>query len=210
MVRKTRSPEEIQKIKDNIIEEALTLIHEVGFNNMSMRKLAGRVGMSATNLYYYYANQDEIYLNIQIRGFTLLYEIFEKIYYFEQEPVSALQKMASAYLNFGFNNSDYYRIMLNSDTPRYTEYIGTEIEPIALVDKEISLNVIDITAKVIKDISKNNPSVTADEANFLAKQLWITLHGIVVLHNRDILQEVDDDPETLIYRICDDMINKFL
>ncbi len=50
MARKTRSQEVIEKIKDQVIEEAMQLILEAGFNNMSLRKLANRVGMSPTHI----------------------------------------------------------------------------------------------------------------------------------------------------------------
>ncbi|MEZ4549411.1 MAG: TetR family transcriptional regulator [Desulfobacterales bacterium] len=36
---------------------------------MSMRKLAGRLKMTAANIYNYYQNKDDLYLAIQTRGF---------------------------------------------------------------------------------------------------------------------------------------------
>lgn len=209
MSRKSREPEEIEKIKDDIIEAALELILDVGFNKMSMRKLAEKVGMTATNLYYYYSSKDEIYLHLQIKGFKLLLGIMQTIYDQEKNPYEALEKMIRAYLEFGFKNPDYYRIMLNSDTPRYTEYKGTEIEPIAYEDLELALSLAKIAAKVISDISKINPSVPIEDADFRTKQIWITLHGIVVLTNKKILPEAENNPEKLIDRMCEELIVPF-
>ena len=114
MARKTRSPEVIERIRNSIIEESMKLILEKGFDNMSLRKLADRVGMSATNLYYYYASKDEIYLNIQIKGFRLLQSGLENIRVSNDDPLGALEQMIRAYLNFGFTHPDYYQIMLTS------------------------------------------------------------------------------------------------
>lgn len=209
MSRKSRTPEAVEKVKDKIIEAALELILDVGFNKMSMRKLAGKVGMTATNLYYYYSGKDEIYLHLQIKGFNLLFGTLQKHYDDEDNPCECLKKMVHSYLDFGFKNPDYYRIMLNSDTPRYAEYVGTDIEKIAYIDKEIAVNMGKLAAQVISDIAKVNPSVLAEDADFKAKQIWITLHGIVVLHNRNILAEADDDPEELIERMCEDLVAPF-
>ena len=209
MSRKSRTSDEIDKIKDDIIEAALELILDVGFSKMSMRKLAEKVGMTATNLYYYYSNKDEIYLHLQIKGFKLLLGIMQAIYNQENNPYDALKKMIRAYLEFGFNNPDYYRIMLNSDTPRYTEYKGTEIEPVAYQDLELALGLGRIAAQVISDISKINPLVPIEDADFRAKQIWITLHGIVVLSNKKILPEADDNPKKLIDRMCEELLVPF-
>ncbi len=212
MARITRSPELIERIKDNIIEEAMKLILEMGFANMSLRKLAERVGMSATNLYYYYSNKDEIYLNIQIKGFKLLQTKLEKAYKSEKDPFKSLRKMIRAYLEFGFNNPDYYQIMLNSETPRYLEYKNKndKIEPVALKAKQMAINAIAVPLKAIAQISESNAAVPKNDIDFRAYQAWITLHGIVTLNNRKILLELDEIiPEKLIERMCDELMIPF-
>ncbi|MBU2514398.1 TetR/AcrR family transcriptional regulator [bacterium] len=205
MARKTRSPEVVEKVKQNIIEEAMKLIIEVGFFHMSMRKLADRVGMSATNLYYYYSNRDEIYLNIQIKGFKALQEVLEEVYISQNDPFETLKKMIRVYLEFGFNNPDYYQIMLNSDTPRYLEYRGDKAEPVALETKQAALNALAVPMKAIED----NAAVPAVDVEFRAYQLWITLHGIVTLYNRNILAELNQTPEKLIIRLCEELMLPF-
>ena len=212
MARKTRSPEVVERIKDNIINEAMKLILEMGFDNMSLRKLADRVGMSATNLYYYYSNKDEIYLNIQIKGFKLLQKKLEKVFLSEKEPLESLRKMIWAYLEFGFKNRDYYQIMLNSETPRYLEYKNTnsKIEPVAFEAKQMAINAISVPLKSLLQISNDNPDFPEEDTYFRAYQLWITLHGIITLSNRNILLELDEIiPEKLIERMCEELMLPF-
>lgn len=213
MARQTRSPEVIEKIKKDIIEEAMKLILEMGFNNMSMRKLADRVGMSATNLYYYYSGKDEIYLNIQIKGFQALQTILEKIDIPGKDPIETLRKMIQGYLEFGFKNPDYYQIMLNSDTPRYLEYKNKnkKMEPIAFKAKQMAINAIAVPLKVMEQISSINDAVPTTDIDFRAYQLWITLHGIVTLNNKNILLELDEIiPEKLIDRMTEELMLPFM
>ncbi len=210
MARKTRSPEVIEKIKDQIIEEAMQLILEAGFNNMSLRKLASRVGMSPTNIYYYYANKDEIYLSIQIKGFKLLEQRLEEICLSDRDPLESLGKMIRAYLEFGFSNPDYYQIMLNSDTPRYLEYKNknNKIEPVAFEAKQMAIKAITVPLKIIAQIC--GARIPKTDIEFRAYHLWITLHGIVTLNNRKILLELDEIiPEKLIDRMCEELMGPF-
>ncbi len=210
MARKTRSSAEIKRVKHNIIEEAMKLIIEVGFQYMSIRKLADRVGMSATNIYYYYSNKDEIYLNIQIKGFNALQEVLEEVYSSKKDPYKALKKMIRAYLEFGFGNPDYYQIMLNSDTPRYLEYRGDKVEPVAFKAKQAALDAIAIPLKAIAEISKDNSAIPESDIEFRAYQLWITLHGVVTLSNRSILAELNETSEKLIDRMSEELLSPFL
>ncbi|MBU0971747.1 MAG: TetR/AcrR family transcriptional regulator [Proteobacteria bacterium] len=209
MARKTRSPEVVEKIKDHIIAEAMKLIIDIGFNNMSMRKLARCLGMSPTNIYYYYANQDEIYLNIQIKGFQDLQTMLEKTSLSEKDPYLGLEKIIRAYLAFGFTHPDYYQVMLNSDTPRYLEYKDNKIEPIALRAKQMAIDAITVPLKVIEKICALNPAVPKQDIEFRAYQIWITLHGMVTLNNRNILQELEAIPEELINRMCEELMLPF-
>lgn len=212
MARKTRSPEVIERIKDNIIEEAMKLILEMGFADLSLRKLADRVGMSATNIYYYYSNKDEIYLNIQTKGFNLLQNKLKRIEESEKDPFESLRKMIRGYLEFGFTNPDYYQIMLNSETPRYLEYKNKndKIEPVAFEAKQAAINSLAVPMRAIGQIAENNDKLPQEDIEFRAYQLWITLHGIVTLNNRNILLELDEmAPEKLIDRMCEDLMLPF-
>ncbi len=209
MARQARPQEEIEKIKNHIIEAAMKLILEKGFDNMSLRNLASRVGMSATNLYYYYSGKDEIYLNIQIRGFGLLEKQLESVQGCGTNPYETLDRMLRAYLEFGFANPDYYQIMLNSNSPRYLEYkrINNAVEPVAFAAKQAAVKAIAVPLQQIRQILESKGK-TEDKTVFAkGYQMWMTLHGIVTLNNRNILQELDEVvPEELIDQICTDLV----
>jgi hypothetical protein len=46
-------PEEINSIRDKILDTAAELTIKEGFSKLGMRKIASRLGITATNLYYY-------------------------------------------------------------------------------------------------------------------------------------------------------------
>jgi len=207
MPKVTRSPEEVNEVKDRILEAAIKLIAEVGFNNMSMRKLASKVGMTATNIYNYFSGKDELYLDIQTKGFDIMYSRFADSCNDIEDPGEKLKKIATEYLSFGFESPNWYNIIFSMDTPKYADYQNMEIEPVAYQEKQAGLKLIDFTYTIVRELRQARGLVTEND-RFRTIQLWTQLHGIVSLYNSRVLQEVEEDTETIIDMLVNDfMIN---
>jgi len=146
MPKVARSQEDREIIREKILDEALGLISESGFSSFSMRKLASRLGMTATTIYNYYSSKDELYLMILTKGFDMLYRRFDEIYRTGGDPSRKLREMVETYIDFGITNANYYNIMFTSDAPKYSDYIGTGIEPVAHFEKQTALKLVDIAS----------------------------------------------------------------
>ena len=156
MPKTTRAAEEVIGIKDRILEIALQHLIEDGFEHFSMRKLAARLGMTAANIYNYFTNKDELYLLIQTRGFEMLYDFLYEAYKRSATPEKKLVNMIRAYLKFGMDNPEYYEIMFSRNTPKYADYKGTDMEKVALLEKQTALKSADITIQALTDLFTNN------------------------------------------------------
>jgi len=202
MPKAPRTAEDVIAVKMQIIEAAKEIICKDGFNQLSMRKLAAALGMTATNIYNYYSNKDEIYLGIQTAGFAMLLERFQKVErQFDSSP-KVLEEFVSAYLDFGMNNPDYYEVMLGGNTPKYADYVGTDLEKVAFDEKQTALAV----SKMMTQIVMNLTGMSKDDASYRTIQAWVTLHGVVSLHNNRVLQEMDTDLNKTIERICKELL----
>ncbi len=201
-----RSQEDRELIREKILDEALALISEHGFTSFSMRKLASRLGMTATTIYNYYSNKDELYLMILTKGFDMLYQRFAGIYESACDPARKLQDMVRAYIDFGINKAHYYNIMFTSDAPKYRDYVGTEIEPVAFFEKQTALKLIDITSRALQDVISMTKCMPPDQTRYFVIKLWSTLHGIIALYNSRVLPEVDDNPEQIIEQVARDLL----
>ena len=51
MPKKARTPEEIEEVKQRILEKALELIGEDGYRSFSMRKLASKLNMTTVTAF---------------------------------------------------------------------------------------------------------------------------------------------------------------
>jgi AcrR family transcriptional regulator len=210
MPRAVQTPEEINVIRDRILDIAAQLIIEEGFNKLSMRKIASRLGITATNIYYYFTNKDEININIRTRGFHMLYEKQRTECSRYQSPVDKFRVLVWVFVNFGTNNPDYYDIMYNLRTPKYTNYIGTEFEKNASFWKSTSIKTLEITIDILTDL--NNEKIENLEGylenKYKAIKLWSDLHGIISIYNSRVLFETAENDKEILDRRVNDIINE--
>ncbi|MBV1921307.1 MAG: TetR/AcrR family transcriptional regulator [Pseudomonadales bacterium] len=202
MPKAPRNAEDVDAVRMQIIDAAKGIICKDGFNQLSMRKLASVLNMTAANIYNYYANKDEIYLGVQTAGFSLLQEQFYAVTQQCDSSLITLETFIRVYIEFGINNPDYYDVMLGGNTPKYVDYVGTNLEGVAFNEKKTALAIASMTTDVIVGIS----GIDRDEALYRTLQAWTTLHGIVSLHNNRLLQEMDIDVNAIIERICQDLL----
>jgi len=210
MPKAPMTKEEIESMRGRILDTALGIIIEEGFNNLSIRKIASRLGVTATTIYNYYTNKDEINLMIRIRGFEKLYELLTQ----RQAPFDNLEEktkaMIRAYVEFGLTHPSYYDIMFNLHTPKYLDYVGTEIEPLAKKEKDNALKCLHL---FLEPLSAYLASESEEKDRFVLYQIvkfWSDLHGLVTLNNSRLFHEVLDDVSEFILRRTDDLIENVL
>ena len=210
MPKSPRTREEINNVKENILDTALHLIADEGFQNLSMRRIASRLGVTATTIYNYYSNKDELYFMIRTHGFELLYQNLVEAYNDHRTPRERLKACIQSYIKFGVEYPDYYDVMfVNKNVPKYRESIGTELEDVASIDKEMGLKTLFFIARLFKELYPGDHSFTDEDARYSTIQLWCELNGIVSLSNSRLLHEVDDNVDTLIDRLVYDAYNRF-
>ena len=202
--------EEIDNTRARILDTALDIIITEGFNNLSVRKIASRLGVTATTIYNYYTNKNEINLMIRIRGFEKLYGLLIKHSDPFHDIKSKIQALVRAYIEFGLNHPSYYDIMFNLHTPKYLDYVGTKIEPLAYTEKQNALKCLSLFTETI---GAYLPVKGKRKDHFILYQVvkfWSDLHGLVTLTNSRLFHEVLDDVDAFIRQRTSDMIENII
>jgi AcrR family transcriptional regulator len=206
MPRISRTSQQVEAFRQEILDVALHLIIEHGFSELSMRKIASRLGVTATTIYNYYASRDELYFFIRIRGFELLFESIAKTYKAKDDPYEKLRAVVGEYVRFGIRNPDYYEIMfISRDVPKFLDCIGTPLEKVAGREKEKSIQTFLFIAQGIAEYMK----ISDAKARYLTIRLWTELNGIVSLLNSRLLREVEERTEPLIKHLVDDICGRY-
>lgn len=209
MPRAKRSQKEVESIKDQILREALELMNKLGFEGFSMRKLGERLSVSAKTIYNYYNNKDELYLVILTNGFAQLYDRFQSVYKKHAAPIERLEALGREYLLFGLEQTHLYNLMFTWHVPKFNDYIGTPLEPVAQVELNTALSVSEIFIKAIKKTSEKSAPFTDEEARFHMIWMWAQMHGFIAGYNNTLLDYMHEKPITLKDRILKQTFDHF-
>ena len=208
MPKAPMTPEEVEHIRGRILDSALAIIIEDGFDHLSIRKIAARLGITATTIYNYYTNKDELNLMIRIRGFQKLHDLLVQHANAFEKVEDRLAAMVKAYITFGLANPSYYDLMFNLQTPKYLDYVGTDIEPTALREKQ---NALRCYALFVEVIDAYLPGTGQGRDRFIRYQVvrfWSDLHGLVTLCNSRLFHEVLDTIEDFIEQRTTELIQE--
>jgi AcrR family transcriptional regulator len=207
MPRIARTIEEVDIVKQQILDAAVKIITNNGFSKLSMRRIAAQLGVSATTIYNYYTSKDELYFYIRIKGFERLFEYFEKAYAI---PVSTREKFIGiihGYVDFGLTYPDYYEIMfLNRNVPKFLDCVGTPLENVASQEKAVALKPFLFTIEKFKE----HLGLEDAPAHELTMQLWVELNGLVSLCISRLIREVYEKQQQFIESYLDTIACRYL
>lgn len=181
--------DELLKTRNRILEAAVEIIAEDGFKNLSMRKIGGRMGVSATTIYYYYANKDELNIAIRRRAGELLYGELEEAYESGGDLLERAWLMVEAYLRFGLREPDYYAILFDSSAPKHSDYLGTGLEEAAKEELKSSMRSMELVKRSMGEFAAAGYELPADLGT-VGMAFFSIMHGLVSLHNNHLLKEI--------------------
>ncbi len=211
MPKAPMSQEEVEKFRDRILDIALDIILKQGFDSLSIRKIASRLGVTATTIYNYYTSKDELNLMIRVRGFQTLYAMLEKEFDRSSDKIEAqFEAMIRAYVEFGRTYPGYYDLMFNLHTPKYLDYVGTKMEATARFEKQTALQCFDLFVKPIGEYLGAGNGQNADLIRHTVIQYWSDLHGLITLYNSRLFHEVIGNVDDFVRKRVQGIINELV
>ncbi len=180
--RKERDKREMRKL---ILDTAMKLFLEEGFQNVSIRRIADNIEYSPATIYLYFKDKDEILFALHNEGFEELYKRQQTTLSIK-DPKKRLAKHGEIYIRFALENPEFYNLMFIMRSPMKKITMG-EHDNVGVRSYEMLRN--DISACMEAGIFKK---ADPDIATFA---LWSFAHGIValILRNRCTMM----DPESL-------------
>ena len=101
--------------RDEIIQVAGDLLERQGPEGLTMRAIAGELGIKAPSLYKHVADKRELEIALIADGFLQQAEAFEKAVAEGGDPVAAI---AGAYRTWAMDHPHLYRLMTDQPLPR--------------------------------------------------------------------------------------------
>ena len=108
---RARREREKQHLRETILEAAGALFLESGYELFSLRKVAEAIGYSATTLYLYFKDKDELLFALAVEGAEAFCAAFEAAEASSQDPRQQIEAIGRAYVAFGLQHPAHYRLM---------------------------------------------------------------------------------------------------
>ncbi|MDO3642167.1 MAG: TetR/AcrR family transcriptional regulator [Mucilaginibacter sp.] len=122
------SKDRIQRLKEetrcNILEAALQIVKEEGWQALSMRKIADVIEYTAPIIYEYFDNKDAILLELTRQGYLKLSRELVEARDRHRLPAKQLEDMWLTYWNFAFANKELYQGMFGVATSCSCELVN--------------------------------------------------------------------------------------
>ncbi len=107
---KERKAAEKQQMRDLILDTAMKLFVEEGYDKVTLRRIGEKIEYSPAAIYFYFRDRNEILFALMSIGFEKLDEKQRELQSIK-DPMKRLRKRAEIYLSFALKNPEYYDIM---------------------------------------------------------------------------------------------------
>ena len=151
--------------------------------------------MTAANLYNYYSNKDELLIAIQKKAYAMLYEKLSYAVKMSATPVEKYKNLTYAFVSFGTQNINIYDLIFNRPIRQYSDKVDTQQESISRNELRSSRQVLLLSIQVIREYRESRPDLESVDPRLLHTQCFSALHGIILLHNSRVLDQISDDPD---------------
>ncbi len=106
-----RREQEKENLRRAIMDAAGELLLAQGYDGFSLRQVAERIGYSATTIYLYFKDKDELVFSLIDEAWDRFGRELEQAAASIADPIAQLRVIGRAYFNFGLNNPVYYQLM---------------------------------------------------------------------------------------------------
>ncbi|CAH0990872.1 HTH-type transcriptional regulator BetI [Sinobacterium norvegicum] len=162
-------------LRRSLLDEAVVMIDETGFDAISMRKLADKVGVSRTALYHHFDGKPALLSALAEDGFVrFTAELQDNARLARREKgdssVSALHNYVACYVDFAVENAAYYDLMFGREiwkTAQATESL-----------KEVAYASFKTFVDTVVDWQQDGLLVDDVDALRYAQVAWASLHGL--------------------------------
>lgn len=164
-------------LKEQIIEAARNVLLSEGYRNFSLRKIARKIGMSATSIYLHFENKDDLVHTLMEQSIERLNNQLQQAASEADSPIAKLEALAYEYVRFALKYQREYQIIYLISSDEMTRYPKEKFRK-ARKGYEIVSNVLQegVNAELIAE----------EKPRMAAYTFWAQLHGVmsVVLSKR--------------------------
>lgn len=166
----TRREKQKAELRAELVEAAHKLVQEEGYEGLTIRKLAKRVGYAPMSVYSYFTDKQDILFALAEDAFETLARRIED--HTDDDPIEALKAVIVEYAAFGLENPNEYRTVFMIEKVRPPE--GKTFAEMEAGNPAMKVLINRVEACVAAGRLKGDPRA-------IATMLWAVGHGAISL-----------------------------
>jgi AcrR family transcriptional regulator len=176
MGHEDRRKRDQQALRTRILDAARELFADLGYEAVTMRKIAAKIEYSPTTIYLHFRDKASLVRELCSVDFLALAACFRAIGKVP-DPVARIKAIGRAYVAFGLGHPNHYRLMFMTPHP-----------PIREEERRITKGSLDEDAWAILVAAVSEAQHAgvirpdAGDATSVAQQFFSAIHGVVSLH----------------------------
>lgn len=174
-------------LRRSLIDETLRTIQDEGVEQVTLRTVAERLGVSRTALYRHFSGKPALLAAVGTEGFRMLREKLTQAWEGHGRGRPGFEAMGTAYVRFAAAHPAYYRVMFG----RFVDSCESDAAFLEAASSTFGVLVEAIVAQQAAGI------VRGDDAALTARFIWSVVHGIAMLAIDGQLRDVDPEGDAL-------------
>jgi AcrR family transcriptional regulator len=176
-----RRVREREEIRGKILDAARDLFVAEGYEAVTMRRIADRIEYSPTAIYFHFRDKESLLKELCEHDFLSLAQQFIAMQEIS-DPIEKLKATGKAYLQFGIDYPNHYRLMFMTPHPPITEH---ELEKDNPEEDAYAF----LKAIVAQAIAAKRFRPEYKDVDLVAQIVWSGVHGVISLQ---IAKQNDD------------------
>jgi AcrR family transcriptional regulator len=171
-----RRERERHEARTKILDAARELFAREGYDAVTMRRIADAIEYSPTAIYLHFKDKETLIRELCEEDFASLAKAFQKIAK-EPDPLERLRKIGMAYVDFGIEKPNHYRLMFMSAHV----HDPAELKELEKGNPEEDAYAF-LVATVAEAIAKGRLRSELKDPHVVAQAAWAGVHGVISLH----------------------------
>lgn len=186
MPKKSPSTSAPLELREACVIAAQEVIAEKGVENLSLRDVARKLGVSHQAPYKHYPSRDHLLAEVMRRCFQRFAEHLDARGQFDK-PQEDLAALGRQYLSYAQHHPLEYRLMFDTQWPESAEH------PDLIRD---AVHTYDILRKVLRRLHGDSAALD-DRLDLDALYIWSTVHGMAGVMNGNCIDKLNLKPKVL-------------
>ena len=165
-----RSDHSRDEIREMAIAAAAEHVEIDGFQSLTARKVASKIGYTVGTLYHVFRNFDDLVIHLNAQTIDEMAALIQQQTRRKRNPEVRIRAMAEFYVQFATDHPDRWRLVFEHQAPRGLP------TPVQMKERR------DVMFEMVADnLSEISPRRATQEIDHTATALWSGIHGICIL-----------------------------